>query len=64
MNKRTNRNNPASRKRLMTPEEKEDAWAVALIRKEQAKGGKTYSHAQVMRELGYHDLALPLHKRG
>jgi len=47
----------------MTPEERQDAHDVALVRREQAKGGKTYSHAQVMREIGRYDLAIPLHKR-
>jgi hypothetical protein len=45
----------------MTTEEREDAKDLALIRRELAKGGRTYSHAQVMRELGYHDLANKVH---
>ncbi len=41
----------------------EDQQDLRLIRKELAKGGKTYTHAQVMREMGYDDLANPVHKR-
>ena len=52
-----------SNPKRMTPEQREDARDVALVRREQSKGGKTYSHAQVMREIGRHDLATPLHKR-
>jgi hypothetical protein len=57
-------NPPRRRKRTLTPEEQEDARDVALIKRTLARGGKTYSHAQVMRELGRDDLATPLHKRG
>jgi hypothetical protein len=57
------RNPPTRRRRPITQQEKEDAYDVALIRKEQAKGGRTFSHAQVMREIGRNDLATPLHKR-
>lgn len=47
----------------MSPREREDAQDAALMRRELAKGGKTYTHTQVMRELGYEDLATPVHKR-
>lgn len=55
--------NPRRPKRAMTVEQREDAQDLALIRREIAKGGKTYSHAQVMKELGYDDLATPIRKR-
>lgn len=51
--------NPGGRK--LTAKEREDARDLALIRRELAKGGKTYSFAQVMREMGYDDLARKVH---
>ena len=46
-----------------SPGDLEDQREVALIRRTLERGGKTFSHAQVMRELGFDDLATPVHKR-
>lgn len=43
--------------RTKTVEEREEERDIVLVRRELAKGGKTYSHAQVMRSIGREDLA-------
>ena len=40
---------------------REDARDWGLIRRSQAKGGKTYPLKQVAKELGFHDLARKAH---
>lgn len=40
------------RPRPLTVEEKEDARDVALIRKTISKGGRTYSHSQILKKYG------------
>lgn len=44
-------------RRILTPQEREDVRDMAIIRRELAKGGRMRTHAQVMRDLGFDDLA-------
>lgn len=62
MVKRKSRINPHPL-RPLTKEEREDQEDLELLRKDMKKGGKTYSFQQVMKEMGYHDLARPINSR-
>ena len=57
------KNSSAASTNRVSRRDLEDRRDVALIRRTLARGGPTFSHAQVMRELGFDDLAAPVHKR-